>query len=55
MHEFKTFNKIGVIGISMGGWIIERAIINENVDFMLWFQLQQRLSKSLMNSYGKFY
>jgi dienelactone hydrolase len=33
MHEFKTFNKIGVIGISMGGWIIERAIINENVDF----------------------
>lgn len=33
MHEFKTFNKIGVIGISMGGWIIERTIINEKVDF----------------------
>jgi esterase/lipase len=33
MHEFKTFNKIGVIGISMGGWIIERALINENVDY----------------------
>ena len=33
MKEYKNFNKIGVLGISMGGWTIERAIINEDVDF----------------------
>jgi esterase/lipase len=36
----KNFAKIGVLGISMGGWIIERAIINENVDFYIMVSTQ---------------
>ena len=29
----QNFSKVGVLGMSMGGWIIERAIVKENVDY----------------------
>ena len=40
IRNHKDFSKIGVWGISMGGWIIERALLKENVDFSIMISTQ---------------
>jgi len=44
----QNFSKVGVLGMSMGGFIIERAIVKENVDFYVMMSTQ---TMSIKDSY----
>lgn len=44
----QNYSKVGVLGMSMGGFIIERAIVKENVDFYVMMSTQ---TMSLKDSY----